>query len=138
LGNLLRGGINGDQATCGRGSSYLINPGQYVDFKVTNIPGTSNFNLYADWGSGWVGIATCNNTFSHGNAMGETGRFGGAATGASDYHKNLQYKNASGTWLAWPDNFETNCGNPCLSNWHYYRCTPTYYRVIKDGNPNTC
>ncbi len=132
------GYVNYNQNTCGRGSSYWLNPGVFVDFKVTNIPGTNGFNLFADWGGGWVKIASCDNTFSHGWSQSETGRFGGTSTGASEEHKNLQFKTSGGSWAFWGDNFETGCGNPCISNWHYWRCTATRFKIIKNGLPNVC
>lgn len=134
----IEGGINGNNATCGPSFSYLISPGRDDKFRVTNVPGTNNFNLYVDYGSGWVSIGSCTNTFSHGWAYGETGRYGGTATGAGDDHKSLQYKDSSGTWKNWADNHEAACGNPCLSNWHYDWCSTTRYQVFRDGSGNSC
>jgi hypothetical protein len=131
----LEAGINYDQATCGPTESYFINPNQYVLFKVTNKPNTTNFNLYVDYGSGWILLGSCDNSFSHGTAMGETGRKGETATGARDDHKGLQYKNSAGTWRSSSDIF---VNQDTISNWHYFKCTHTRYVVLKDGTPNSC
>ncbi len=88
-----------------------------------------------------MGAGSCPNGagFEHGWAQVETGRRGGTATGAADEHKSLQYKTSDPTvWSPWSDNHETDCGNPCLSNWHYYRCSTTGYTIIKDGQPDVC
>src|SRR5262249_33030329 len=87
----IEGGISGNP-TCGPTYSYLLDPDHYVTFKVTNIPGTTSFNFWVDYGSGWVFVGSCDNTFSHGWAFGETSRHGGTATGAKDDHRALHYK----------------------------------------------
>lgn len=130
------GGDNFSHATCGPNVSYLLSAGPFVDFRVRNIPGTTDFTTEVNTGSGWLSVGSCNSmNFSHGWAQGETSRRGGTATGASDDHKNLKYRNVSGTWLAWDDNVQAS---DSISNWHYFRCTNTRYVTIKDGQPNAC
>ncbi|MGZ4153204.1 MAG: hypothetical protein ACXVQ0_01850 [Actinomycetota bacterium] len=132
------GFVNYNSTVCGPTYWYLINPGRDDKFRVSNVSGTNQFNFSVDYGSGWVSVGSCTQTYSHGWAWGETGRRGGTATGASDDHKNVQFKNSSGTWNSWPNNFETSCGNPCISNWHYDWCSQTRWQIFKDGSGNTC
>jgi hypothetical protein len=133
----IEGGVSGN-ATCGPTYSYLLDPDHYVTFKVTNIPGSSSFNFWVDYGSDWVFVGSCDNTFSHGWAFGETSRHGGTATGAKDDHRALHYKDDAGDWHYWADNVEGGCGNPCLSNWHYVRCADTRYIMVRDGQSSFC
>ncbi len=99
---------------------------------MTNIDGTNNWNLYVNCntGGGFVALDTFTGTTYHtGTPTGETGRRGSNATGMTDRHQDLLWKNSNGSWVNWVDpscRFD-NQGN----NWKGVRDSATEYHTVR-------
>lgn len=105
--------------------------GNFYRWRVTNKPGTNDWNLQANCltGSGYVLLDTATNTGHHrGTPTGETGRRGGTATGMSDRHRNLQYKTSGGSWTSWAD---PKCRFDNASNWQGVKDSATEYHTAQ-------
>jgi len=126
----------GNAESCHLNNSVTISPGVFDGFKVANWPlGTSDFASWINGGSGWIETSsTTGAPFTHGYAMGETGRYGNTS-GMLDHHKNLQRKNSSGTWLDWgeQDEWFTSVNN---NDFYYHKMSNTAYEVCESGS--TC
>jgi hypothetical protein len=111
-----------------------------VAFKVVSVPGTNKWKYYLDYGNngGWNQIGPSDGQsagFNQGVPMGETSRFGGTATGASDHQHGLQKKQGeTGSFTYWGSNeadFQYT-DNPFISNWHHHSLGVHDYEIIKN------
>lgn len=114
-----------------------------MDFRVGYNATLNSFKYhYQDNGGGWVQIGPANGTPA-GNVnfpvstgwwpKGETGRYGGDGTGASDDHSGLLFSKdaTSGTWINWTGS-ATQQDN--IDNWHRCWLSATHYDVRKTGD----
>jgi hypothetical protein len=108
--------------------------GSFHRWRVTNKPGTNDWNLWVNClaGQGYVLLDTATDTGHHrGTPTGETGRRGGTDTGMSDRHRNLKWKDSGGTWNGWVD---PACRFDNASNWQGVRDSATEYHTAKGTN----
>ena len=108
----------------------------WVGFKVASVANSTNWKFWADYGAngGFVQLGPSdgqNATFDHGVPMGETARHGGVGTGASDDHRQLQWKpctNCSyGFWTS-----QVTYSKSTGFNWHRTYVNVHHYLVEKD------
>lgn len=98
---------------------------------VINDAGTDNWTLKLDTLSSygvWTLVTYTDLTYTHGYAMGETGRFGGVDTGMSDIQTNLRYRNSSGTWVPWANMI---CYQDTATNWSWVPDGTNAYHTVK-------
>ena len=106
----------------------LSNAGNFYKWRVNNVAGTNNWTLLLNCGSGFAQISEYDGTGYHtGIAAGETGRYGGTATGMSDSQNTLKFKNSSGTWGDWTSD---SCYLDSASNWYWSYVSSTAYNVL--------
>ncbi|GIV00728.1 MAG: hypothetical protein KatS3mg014_2343 [Actinomycetota bacterium] len=105
--------------------------GSFHRWRVTNRPGTNDWNVYVNCltGEGYVLLDTLTDTGHHrGTPTGETGRRGGTDTGMSDRHRHLKWKDSAGGWNDWVD---PTCRFDDASNWQGVRDSATEYHTAK-------
>lgn len=126
----LAGNVKG-QKVVGLSCLKASNAGNFYDFRVNNVSGTNDWALLVNCGSGFAQVDKFTGTGYHrGTAIGETGRYGGTATGMSDLQKGLKFKNSSGNWNSWTSNY---CYLNSASNWAYSRTSNTAYSVVRSS-----
>lgn len=124
-------GLNGNTKARNQFSEACLTQTSYQMWRVSNVSGTNDWNLAINCenGTGWSSLKKYTGTgYYKGLTMGETGRYGGTATGMSDYQDNLHWKNSSGTWNKWSGPY---CYSDVASNWQFNYLSATSYSVVK-------
>ena len=117
----------------------LLEVGTWDRFRVTNSNGQFFLKFDPLDGSGWRllcpdgGIDTCSASaaayWDNGIAMGETEQWG-LGTSMRDQQNQLDYRDDSGTWTAWPD---SNCIIDEATGWKWSQTSGDSYEVVAGG-----
>jgi hypothetical protein len=91
---------------------------------INCLDGTGPHALGTDYtGTGWA----------VGRPQVETFRFGGTATGASDNHTSLEYRDCCGNWSSWINGGK--CWDNTITNWQGEMPTNSTYDSFQKSNP---
>jgi hypothetical protein len=131
-------GLNFSGHVTGEGSyPCALNFGAFHRWRVSNVNGTNNWNLFVNCnsGGGFDGLDTITGTTYHtGDPTVEVFRRGGAQTGMSDDQQSLSWKNSSGSWVAW-NRPACRADGAGTNNWEGVRDSSTAYHTQKgDGS----
>ncbi len=131
-------GINGN-ATVNEGTANTwpcpvtagLSTPQFMDNGVSN--NTWNLDINCSDGTGNNQVHSYSSTgFSQGRPQVEVFRFDGTATGASDIHTSLQWKDPAGFWNNWTGG---RCFFQSISNWQGEMPTNTTFDTFKTTIP---
>lgn len=100
-------------------------------FWMQRVAGQNSWQMWVDWtgdGTADASVTTPVLGFHKGLAQGETGRRGGAGTGALELQNNLDYRDAGNVWQNWPSNGHVD---DAICNWDWQRKAADRYITVR-------
>lgn len=121
-------------------SATTNNVGGVINYKVNNVSGTTSWDFFADFGSGYVnlyvnsfGDTRCVNVFQDGRAEGEVSVAQTSSAHSDDYGELRKGCGGSCSWNPW-NSTHSDGGN--IPNWYPDCYSSNAFRVVQSNNHN--